>query len=344
MSTKTSKKHLAILGALIGVLLLTVVIVLIGSLPKDYVIKVNGSPVFEEEFNMVLKQYTLQYEQQLCVEKAVPEGQTLLEFLGNDKKEYEELLFQQNIRQMSMFRIKQWLAQENGLIGEFTYKNFLKSLEDENKIRSDKISKGEVVYGLTVFSPEQYYTYYMSNLNEKLKQELGKEKLVVTDEEVYTYYSDLTVPANLYGEKLYYTFYDITQAVNLTDKEYESLCNKIRDMLKVSKDDTITVGGYVFKAKKRIFSPRELRDFSRQNYMDSENLLRLEKYEISEPFSQGGSTYIVQYNGFDKAGTLDDNSKDVIIEILREKAYSTLIEEEINRADIKINKALFNNP
>lgn len=333
------RKPIILTGIILGLLLLLLTIFFLTDLRKTYVIKVNDSPVYTEEFHMILKMNTIQYEQQICAREGVQEGQTLLQSLNGDKEEYQRLLWEQNISQLVSFRIKQELAQEKGIIEEFTYDKLLELLKEENKIRSEKISKGEVVYGLTEFSIEQYYSYYMSNLEKLLKDAVIKDELSVSDEDIHSYYDGLDSPAHISGEKLNYTLYDISTATDLTDKEYRELCANIRMTLRDHTYDPISQGNQVYKAQKRTFSPRELRDFSRQSYTGDELLLQLKEDEVSEPFSLGDSIYIAQYHGFHKADILEDNDNDVMRDSLYTAAFNSYIEEKRENVTIKLNES-----
>ncbi|MEV0616800.1 hypothetical protein AB0I81_26015 [Nonomuraea sp. NPDC050404] len=79
------------------------------------------------------------------------------------------------------------LAQEEGLIAAADHASFLAELDAENERRADAAAKGEVVYGLKEFTPEQYYSHRQTELTTALKQRLSKQAggpLRVTDAEV----------------------------------------------------------------------------------------------------------------------------------------------------------------
>ncbi|WP_433510492.1 hypothetical protein ACQP2T_42420 [Nonomuraea sp. CA-143628] len=79
------------------------------------------------------------------------------------------------------------LANEEGLIGSVDHADFLGELAAENRRRADAIAKGEVVYGLAEFSPEEYYSHRLTELTTALKQRLGTKSdgpLKVTDADV----------------------------------------------------------------------------------------------------------------------------------------------------------------
>ncbi|MFB4262251.1 hypothetical protein [Nonomuraea sp. GTA35] len=75
------------------------------------------------------------------------------------------------------------LAQEHGLIGSPDHEDFLADLDAENARRADAIARGEVVYGLAEFSPEEYYSHRLTEITTALKQRL-EPQLDVTGAEV----------------------------------------------------------------------------------------------------------------------------------------------------------------
>jgi hypothetical protein len=54
------------------------------------------------------------------------------------------------------------LAQEQGLVDSVDYADFLTDLADENDARAKAIAAGEPVYGVTEFSPEEYYSHHLT--------------------------------------------------------------------------------------------------------------------------------------------------------------------------------------
>ena len=79
------------------------------------------------------------------------------------------------------------LAKEQGLIGSVDHKDFLAELTEENESRAEAVAKGGTVYGVTRFSPEEYYTHRLTELTTGLKERLAEgadAPLRVTDAEV----------------------------------------------------------------------------------------------------------------------------------------------------------------
>jgi hypothetical protein len=79
------------------------------------------------------------------------------------------------------------LAKEHGLVDSVDHADFLADLAAENERRAKAVARGETVYGLTEFSPDQYYSHRLTGLTTTLKQRLSEgpgAPLRVTDIDV----------------------------------------------------------------------------------------------------------------------------------------------------------------
>jgi hypothetical protein len=73
------------------------------------------------------------------------------------------------------------IANEQGLVDSVDHADFMKSVDQENARRADAERKGEVVYGLTEFSPEEFYGKRIADLTTELRK-----RQPVSDAEVRT--------------------------------------------------------------------------------------------------------------------------------------------------------------
>ncbi|RSM59754.1 hypothetical protein DMB66_26215 [Actinoplanes sp. ATCC 53533] len=71
------------------------------------------------------------------------------------------------------------LAEEQGLVDSVDHEDFLAEVRAENERRATSGRRGEVVYGVTEFSPEEYYTKRLTDLTTALRKTWS-----VTDAEV----------------------------------------------------------------------------------------------------------------------------------------------------------------
>ncbi|WP_392673278.1 peptidyl-prolyl cis-trans isomerase [Streptomyces sp. LN785] len=79
------------------------------------------------------------------------------------------------------------LAQQQGLTDSVDYADFTAERTQENESRAQAVAAGQTVYGVTDFSPEEYYTHRLTELATSLKDLLSKKSgdpLHVTDTEI----------------------------------------------------------------------------------------------------------------------------------------------------------------
>lgn len=78
-------------------------------------------------------------------------------------------------------KIQQMLMKQNGMITDFSYESFLKSLADENHRRQEAVKKGQIVYGPTQFGENEFFDYQFSNNVFKLKEVLYSKDISEDD-------------------------------------------------------------------------------------------------------------------------------------------------------------------
>ena len=73
------------------------------------------------------------------------------------------------------------LAREQGIQVAVDYDDFLNEMAAENKRRAEAVAKGQVVYGVTEFTPDEYYSHRLTEIKTELQKRLP---LSVSDAEV----------------------------------------------------------------------------------------------------------------------------------------------------------------
>ncbi|MEG2455508.1 MAG: hypothetical protein RSC08_04560 [Oscillospiraceae bacterium] len=272
--------------------------------PKDYVLAVDGSPVYPAEFQLILE-----------------------ETAGDREAAIDRL---------TTLRVTQALGTEVGVLPEpFTYEKLLTTMERENDKRAEQLENNQVVYGVQRFTPDLYYTYFMDKLTQALMEALSQSLLTITSQQVEDYYRAMPSYANVTGETIAYTLYDITAAQALSAQDYEGLCAQVRAQLAAGTYEDVTAAGVTYQAERRDFTPMTLRDFVKQS-AQSEFLVGLDIGEVVGPFTLGGKTYLGQYNGFEKAAVLQENDRAVLENTLRTKAFGALIAQRAAAAEVRI--------
>ena len=80
------------------------------------------------------------------------------------------------------------LAEENGDVADSSYEALEKRWKDGNAERSEKVKKGEVIYGLKEYTFQLYLDYELSTLKEKYCNDTSREGMKLTEDEVLQHY------------------------------------------------------------------------------------------------------------------------------------------------------------
>jgi hypothetical protein len=310
----------------------------------DAVITVNNSPVASPEFEMILKDNILQYEQALRKELTIPDSLSVLEYLKNDKNKYNELIVNKNIEMCKRIKIQQLLGQKYKISDSFDWNTFNKQLKKENQLRLKKIKTKEPVYGVQTFSQLQYYTYIFDDMVNKLIKAMSADKLTVTDEEILGYYRKLESPSTASGEMTTFTLCDVTAFMESSGqyKANEEDILNIKAQLSKGANGKLnpTAKNITFTAEQKTFSSVELRDFVKSDMNTEQIVLSLKVGEVSQPFYSKGKLLIARYDGLKKAEVLSLEDKQMIKNILQRKIYEEFISKEIVKAKVSINEKL----
>lgn len=100
--------------------------------------------------------------------------------------------------------IKKMIAREMGLIENIGYEDFLKELDKVNKQRAKAVKEGEIIYGPVTYQQEVYSGYYLSTLENAIKEKMSKTD--TTPEETKSRYDAMvqerikTAKINIYNK------------------------------------------------------------------------------------------------------------------------------------------------
>lgn len=112
-------------------------------------------------------------------------GRKALLYVDGMAVEKEELAFlnEDTERAVRVKQIQKW-AEEEGLAEPFSYGKMMKQLEEENRQRAAAKTSGGTVYGMSEYTPLQYYHQTMGDYERLLKDDLMKQ----TDEKTLRAY------------------------------------------------------------------------------------------------------------------------------------------------------------
>ncbi len=151
---------------------------------SDTVMEIAGQPVVKAEYQMVLKHYAPEVKRQYSTEEANAENFWELKE-GRPLEQVMELAEEDLTRKKVVAR----LAGEAGIGEKADYLSIMEGMGAENTEREGKVSSGEVVYGLTSFAPEDYYSYVYTSLESQLLEKL-KSSHPISDEELEEIYQE----------------------------------------------------------------------------------------------------------------------------------------------------------
>ena len=81
------------------------------------------------------------------------------------------------------------LAKEKGYIQDATFAGMKHRMEQENMQRSEKVARGEAVYGLKEYTLDLYQEYELSMIEEAYILDETNEGMGLTEEEIEAYYN-----------------------------------------------------------------------------------------------------------------------------------------------------------
>ncbi len=246
------------------------------------------------------------------------------------------------IEELKYFHAVYGLAAEKGYVENDDYQSFLERWESENKIRKEKIEKGEVVYGLSEYTLDLYREYEMDTLQKSYCDDLENEGMDITDGDRQQYYEE---------NREYYTQED-DRILDYVQIPYESE-NISEDKVEKLKESLTSV----YKAMDKEHSLSELagNDESLLPYLEHADVtaeeLSLYSRSIGDvlgyawELKEGESTAVLDENGClyliecterkENDAVSIDEVKDNINKTLREERYNDIVAERAANASVE---------
>ena len=159
---------------------------------SDIVMEIAGQPVVKAEYQMVLKRYAAEVKRQYSTEEANAEDfweRGVGEEKGKEKGGALEQVMGLAEEDLTHKKVVAQLAEEAGIGEKADYLSIMEGMGAENAEREGKAASGEVVYGLTSFAPEDYYSYVYTNLESQLLEKL-KSSHPISDGELEKIYQE----------------------------------------------------------------------------------------------------------------------------------------------------------
>ena len=130
------------------------------------------------QFDLTVAEHVISKEEYLNCMKAVE----------YDGKHGYEILADNTVEELKHIHAVYDLAKEQGDITDSSYEALEKRWKDENAERSEKVEKGEVIYGLKEYTFQLYLDYEISTLKEKYCNDTNREGMKLTEDEIQEHY------------------------------------------------------------------------------------------------------------------------------------------------------------
>ena len=307
---------------------------------ENEIAKINGLPICEEEFRLVLEENHLQYERELTEEFQIPPDIEAEQYFSGEG-EYWKKMSDKNIEKLCRIKVQQKLAQDRGLTEVFEWETFLKQLERENSLREEKVNNGEVIYGLTNFGKKEFYTYQVDAMVNKLKNDILQEKgRDITKKEAEKYYQQLEFPVSREGERYIYTMCEVTELMDGKNKDATKILSVLAEKLKEGgwqDQKQLEVEDISFRSETRELNQDELRELVRSD-LDGEAILALSQGQVSDVLLLEGKRWLVHYEGLKKAESLSETDLEAVKRMMQEEEYEDYIDRQAEKAIIEIHE------
>ena len=186
---KNRKKQLMKIGAVIAVIAVAGITggVIKYSHDNRFDLTVAGDPISKEEYVNCMN--SVEYDTKMQIQQDYDAAYET-DFW---KKQYDgqygyEILARNTVEQLKYIHAVYDLAEENGDVADSSYEALEKRWKDGNAERSEKVEKGEVIYGLKEYTFQLYLYYELSTLKEKYCNDTSREGMKLTEDEVLQHY------------------------------------------------------------------------------------------------------------------------------------------------------------
>lgn len=163
---------------------------------RDQVVaEVEGKPVFAGELDFAMRRLRGQVAAMLYREHGIRDADAIwrTEVEGRPAR---EILRQRAMEQVLEQKAEQIMALRMGLIDTVNFHHIMKAREVVNRMRREKVERGEPVFGQLEFCRWSYFDYFMDMVRSSVKHHLGESDLALPEEELRRRYRQLPSSGN----------------------------------------------------------------------------------------------------------------------------------------------------
>ena len=240
------------------------------------------------------------------------------------------------------------LAEEKGYVDSAEYKDFIKRLNNENKVREENVKNGVPVYGLSKFTEDLYLEYETDQFQKAYCNDLNNEGMEISLEDVTKYYEENKESLfrknddfELYYVKVYYA------ALELSEKEVKDIKERMIDISKKIDDNNLLLD--------LVENDEILKEyFTHESILSAELSTKaktmgdvldiamdLDKGDVTQVIDENGCLYLVQcINRVDYDYIPYEEVRDNINKAIREERYDNIIASRVDSLEVNsdINK------
>ncbi|MCZ8510981.1 peptidyl-prolyl cis-trans isomerase [Paenibacillus filicis] len=313
---------------------------------------INGEPINEREFQMVLQEQkagVLQYFHDTY--HITVNGQSWTTPINGEIP--IDVAKTRAMKAMIGIKMQQILMKTEGITDNISYSHFLSQLEKENARRKATVAAGKPIYGPQVFDASTYYPYLFSNQVIALKQKLVAKEWHASDEQLQDYYNSVKEKAfriadNVSVQQLTID-YGGNSAENFGDKaeDLKSALSKLeQDPTNGDKMDRAEAYakkvGWSVKQDEEVYTVQDMRGLSEENYGLAEAVSTLKPGKISQPIFFGTAAHIIKVLDRKAMGYQNFNEvKDNVRQRYVDTQYAGLVDQLSGQAKVVLNRKLY---
>lgn len=338
----SKKRRIVVVGAISFVLLVTIItLFMLRGSKLD--LKIANEAIMEEQFINIMdeKKYEVTKEFYKTHGAEVNKGFWTNQYGGESPY---KMLVDLTIEELSRIYANYTIARDHGYLTGIGYEDLLIRFESENQSRSEKIEKGELVYGLKEYPLDLYTQYEIDSLQKMYMNDPTNAGMDLTDEEGMEYYDEHK--DSVFGKvddvelefvKIYYESLELEESeVKALKKDLIELSNAINEekTMKELVTNKYELLNPYFRYEDII--SEEMSAMSREMGDVLEIADDLKEGELTEVIDQNGSLYLIHIIDKEVYDYLPyENVKGNVFKSLREQKFAEIVEEKMEKIGVE---------
>jgi len=261
-----------------------------------------------------------------------------------------ETAMQKALEESVKIKIRQLIAQEEGLYPDISYAGFLRQLQQENKKREQAIKNGEVVFGPSRYSEEAYFEYVLGQITLSAKRRLLEREWKPDEQALKQFYEAnksrmYLVQGSVKVKQLSISFLNANQEVDETlKKQAKSKMDAALAMAVAGTEfeNIAKASGPEVTLEERVIGLSNERTNLRSPVAQA--AAKLADHEFSGVIEENGRFYLIESIGKQKEGSGYLEFKTIHDQVLKDYAdfkYEDYVQERISKAPLVLNEAKY---